>query len=83
MPKYFVKSFSGREQEVTLENLLQPQHYHDGGAIEEARAIAVANSKTIGRLLAHFVNSDKLSFEDAKQIAGVYSEVYVVNTPFE
>lgn len=83
MPKYFVKSFSGRESEITLEVVLQPQHYHNGGAIEEAHAIAVANSEAIGRLLANFVNSDKLSFEDAKKIAGIYSEVYVVNTPFE
>lgn len=81
MPKYFVKNFAGREHEVSLDSLLQPDNYHQGGAIEEARAIAVANSEAIGRLLAHFVQENKMSLDDAKKIAGIFSEVYVVNIP--
>ncbi len=80
MPRYFVKDFGGREREFPLEDVLTPDSYHEGGSVERAQAQAASIAQAMGRLLAHCVQTGGMTLDKAKEIAGVYHDVHVVNS---
>jgi hypothetical protein len=61
-------------QIVTLASALTPSDDRDG-QVEQAQATATAACEAIGRLLAHLVEEDKLTLEDAAYIAGEYRDI--------
>lgn len=58
--------------ETDAADYLQPYAYtHDCGRIEETQAIADANRRAIGKLLALLVEKHTLTFSEAESVAGV------------
>lgn len=60
--------------EVELSQALKPDAYYDGGMLEQAATQGSHNAETIGRLLAHLVESKAMTVEEAFQIAGKSTE---------
>ena len=74
-----VKTWRG-DQEVTLNAALTPySHYDEGGVAESAQHQADAASEAIGVLLAYLVEKGHLTLDEAKEIAGVYDDIEILD----
>lgn len=67
-------TWGGREHIEELSSFLTPSNdpYENGGALEDAQALARKNAEAVGRTLALLVEKEVIDFDEAKTAAGIY-----------